>query len=81
MMKQFKENSHQKIEDIKKQQAKHKKDLIQPRDENREINEKYLMTHGTKNLNVSEYDINRMAKKDRRFLKILNNKRKQQNGN
>jgi hypothetical protein len=73
----YKENSHQRIADIKEMQAKHKRDLIQPRVEG-EVNPEFVQEYGAKHLNVSSHDVDRMAKKSQRLAGILDQKRRQQ---
>lgn len=77
--KQFKEFSHQPIEKIKEMQARHKDDLIQPRIDG-ELNPEFVEKYGTKNINVSSYDVEKMAKKSHRLAEVLDNKRRQQFG-
>jgi hypothetical protein len=79
MIKQFRENSHRTIEDIKRQQYKHRNDIVQPRIAG-EVNPEYVKVQGAKALNVSKHDVERMAKIDGRLAKRLNEKRTQQNG-
>ncbi len=73
----FKENSHQPIERIKEQQAKHKRDLIQPR-EGGEVNPEFVQEYGAKHINVSSHDVNEMSKKSHRLANVLDEKRRQQ---
>jgi hypothetical protein len=75
--KQYKENSTQRISDIKEMQAKHKRDLIQPRIEG-EINPEFIHEFGAKHLNISQHDVERMAKKSQRLAGVLDQKRRQQ---
>lgn len=77
--KKYKENSHRTIEDIKRQQAKHKIDLIQPRYAG-EVNPEYVKHYGARNLNISKHDVERMSKIDRRLGKRLSDKRTEQGG-
>lgn len=77
--KQFKENSHQTIESIKEMQAKHKRDLIQPRRVG-ELNPEFVQEFGAKHINVSSRDVEQMAKKSHRLAEVLDNKRRQQFG-
>ena len=79
--KQYKEHSHQKIDDIKRMQKKHAKDLIQPR-EGGEVNEAFVKEYGTKNLNISEHDIKQAEKKHFRSKTLQKlNKRYNENNN
>jgi len=72
----YKDVSHIPIEKIKQQQAKYKRDIIQPRIEG-EVNPEYVHFYGAKKLNVSKHDVERMAKIDHRLAnKLLDNKRK-----
>lgn len=75
LKKQFKEHSHQKIEDIKRMQAKHKDDLIQPR-EGGELNPAFVERYGCKNINVSSHDVERMAAKSQRLARVLDDHRR-----
>lgn len=77
--KQFKEHSHQKIDDIKEMQKKHARDLIQPR-ENGNVKEDYVQTYGAKNLNVTEYDI-KHAKESKFSDKVVEQLNKRHNEN
>lgn len=76
-MSKYKEFSHQTKENIRKQQTKHKKNIVQPR-ENFEINPEFLKYNSPKNLNVSQHDVERMAKKDMRLAKVLSKERYKQ---
>ena len=58
----YKETSHQPIEKIREQQHKHKKDIVQPRIEG-EINPEFIRQHGARNLNISQHDIRKIARK------------------
>jgi len=69
--KRFKGTSHIPIEEIKKQQARHKKDLTQPRDQNGELNPEFLHYYGAKNIRITEGDIKRMERKNPRYAKKL----------
>lgn len=79
--KKYKEHSHQSIEEIKRQQHKYKKDLIQPRDEGGELSQEYLKEYGSKNLRITEHDIRKMERKNPRFARKLTQDFKKQNGN
>lgn len=76
---QFKENSTQRIEDIKRMQAKYKDDLIQPRTEG-ELNPEFVQRYGTKNINVTSHDVERMAKQSHRLAEVLDNQRRERQG-
>jgi len=78
LIKKFKETSRIPIEEIKRQQHIHKKDLIQPRIEG-EINPDYLKEYGPKNLNISYYDIKKMERKNPKFARKLTEDFKKQN--
>ena len=58
----YKANSRIPRDEIKKQQHIHRKDLIQPRDGNGELNREFLEVHGAKNVRISEHDIRKVAK-------------------
>jgi hypothetical protein len=77
--KQFKEHSHIPIEKIKEMQAKHKDDLVQPR-EGGEINPRYVELYGSKNINVTSHDVEYLAKKSHRLADVLDNQRRQRQG-
>ena len=76
MLKQFKEHSHQTIQNIKQQQLKQSKNIVQPRVDG-EINPEFLKFHSPNNLNVSRHDVEVMAKKSQAMAKVLDNKRRQ----
>ena len=78
--KKFKQNSRQPIEEIKRQQAKHKRDLIQPRIEG-ELNPEFLKEYGAKNIRVSEHDIKKMEHKNPNYARKLSEHFKRQNAN
>ena len=69
--KRFKGTSHIPIEEIKKQQNKHKKNLIQPRDRDGELNPEFLHYYGAKNIRITEHDIRKMERKNPRYAKKL----------
>lgn len=75
----YKENSHQPTEKIKEMQAKHRDDLVQPR-EGGEINPRYVELYGSKNINPTSHDVEYLAKKSHRLADVLDNKRRQQFG-
>ncbi len=78
LIKKFKEHSHIPIDEIKKAQHKHAKDLIQPRIDS-ELNPDYLRVWGTKNLNISDRDARKIAEKyPRSLIKIIDEKRRKQ---
>ena len=75
--KKYKETSRRTIEEIKKQQHIHRKDLIQPRREG-ELNIEFVRQHGIKNLNISQHDIYRLSKKDPRLAEAVARKAEEQ---
>ena len=83
--KRFKETSRRTIEEIKKQQHKHQRDIIQPRDSDGELNPNYVKSHGARNLNISQHDIKRIARKGgikmERYLTETFKRQQKQNGN
>ena len=78
-IKHYKENSNQTIESIRQQQARHSRDIIQPRI-NGEINPDFIQKHDTRNLNISKHDVERMNKIDHRLGEKLSQRRKEQQG-
>jgi hypothetical protein len=76
IIKRFKENSHIPISEIRRQQAKHKIDLIQPRNGDGEINPDFVQHYGVKNLNVTKHDVQSMSHKSLKFSKILDEQRR-----
>ena len=60
--KKFSENSHIPLKEQEKARHIYKKDLIQPRDGDGELNREFLEVHGAKNIRISEHDIRRVAK-------------------
>jgi hypothetical protein len=78
LKKEFKEHSHRSIEDIKRQQYKHCKEIIQPRADG-QVNPEYVKNFGAKSLNISERDVSNMYRKDSSLAKILDEKRRNQN--
>lgn len=81
----YKETSHHPIEKIREQQHKHRKDIIQPRDSEGELNQDYIRQHGVRNLNISEHDIRKVSKtRDKKMERYLTERFKEQqkqNGN
>jgi hypothetical protein len=76
IIKRFKENSHIPISEIKRMQAKHADALIQPRTSDGELNPKFVERWGTKNINVSKHDVDKMAGKSQRLARILDDQRR-----
>ena len=79
MGKTYKENSHQTIAEIKQQQTRHAKDIIQPRI-NGDLNPEFIAKHDTRNLNISKHDVERMNKIDHRLGEKLDQRRREQEG-
>ena len=78
IIKRFKENSRIPISEIRRQQAKHADDIIQPRTSDGELNPKFVEKWGVKNLNISSYDVHSMSKKSIRLAKVLDDHRRKQ---
>ena len=74
----YKENSRTPISEIKKQQHQHRKDLIQPRDGNGELNREFVEVHGVKNVRLSEHDLRTMSRKSPRLERRLTEQYKRQ---
>jgi len=76
IIKRFKENSRIPISEIRRQQAKHADDIIQPRTSDGELNPKFVEKWGTKNINVSAHDVKTMAHKSQRLARVLDDQRR-----
>ena len=74
----YKENSCIPKSEIKKQQHIHRKDLIQPRNSDGELNREFLEVHGAKNVRVSEHDIRQAGKHNPRLERKLTEQFKKQ---
>lgn len=79
MSKTYKDASHITIKEIERQQQRHAKDIIQPRI-NGEVNPNFIAQQGTRNLNISEHDVERMNKIDHRLGEKLSERRREQQG-
>jgi len=77
--KKYKEHSHQTIEEIKRQQGIHFKDLIQPRYSDGNLNLEFLNIYGCKNITITEHDIKYVERFGRKFIQRVIDKFKQQN--
>ena len=66
----FKGTSHQTVEQIKEQQARHRKDLLQPR-VGGELNMEFLKEYGAKNIRLTIVDIAQMDKKNKKWADAL----------
>lgn len=76
IIRRFKDNSHQTIADIKRMQAKHADDIIQPRTSDGELNPKFVEKWGAKNLNISSHDVHKMAGKSQKLAHYLDEQRR-----
>ena len=67
----FKEHSHIPISEIERQQRRHRKDLLQPRLSNGELNPDFLKEYGPKNIRLTIYDVIEMRKKNPKYADQL----------
>lgn len=67
----YREHSHQKITDIKRLQKKHEKAIIQPRDQNGDINQAFLKSYGAGSLRITERDLKVMDKRNPKYARKL----------
>ena len=78
LKREHRNNSHRSIEDIKRQQFQHRKDILQPRIEGK-VNTEYVKEFGTKSLNISERDMRDLYKTDSSLARTIDEKRRNQN--
>ena len=74
----YKDNSRIPISEIKKQQHIHKRDLLQPRNNDGELNPEFVQQHGAKNVKISEHDLRTMSRKSPRLERQLTEQFKKQ---
>ena len=70
-MKKFKEHSHIRIDEIERLQRKYRKEILQPRLENGELNPEFLKEYGLKNIRITLHDVLTTKKKNPEYGKIL----------
>lgn len=75
LKKRFKNHSHQTIEDIKRMQHIYRKDILQPRLPDGNLNPDFVRHWGVKGLRIDNKDVKYIARKDRSLLKKLDEHR------
>ena len=77
LKKKYKEHSRQTIDDIKKNQKRFAKEILQPYKEDGSLNAEYIKTWGAKGLTfVPSEEVRKLGKEDLGALRILDDARK-----